>query len=390
MDNVNIDIINHNNSIITTNKIEVYWNTNKNKCVNEFEIVEYINRGLMWTVFKVKRYYKKENEEITYDYYALKRGHIRSLKNMRYYEDDNKKDYFDRVLNEIKIHELLNKCELFPYLYEVLYDKSSEISYNMDNQYIYLVMQYCDLGQIMYAIEKDDFKYYHNYQVLELISKFYLKEYSFLFENDSNKEKVICSSSDKCFDEEDIIDEVHNYFKNKELLLIQNFTFIKKCAKLIFKEIGKGLIYIHSKNIFYNDIKPDNICLKSNNKHENSKEIFSVLLLDFSISEISQNGMLKSVTGTLRFQSPESFQSGFNGRLSDIWSFGILLFVFLTGEFPFDGESELEIQIKTDKCELNLPKFVDEDCTILLKNILNREPEKRPKIDEILLELEKW
>lgn len=42
----------------------------------------------------------------------------------------------------------------------------------------------------------------------------------------------------------------------------------------------------------------------------------------------------------------------YNGILSDIWTLGILLYILLTGHFPFAGKDDNEIFKKILKCEI--------------------------------------
>lgn len=43
--------------------------------------------------------------------------------------------------------------------------------------------------------------------------------------------------------------------------------------------------------------------------------------------------------GTINYASPERF-SGALTEKSDIWSFGVILYILLTGKAPFNGYSE--------------------------------------------------
>lgn len=51
---------------------------------------------------------------------------------------------------------------------------------------------------------------------------------------------------------------------------------------------------------------------------------------------------MTTLAGTPYFIAPEVLK-GFYGMECDIWSLGVLLFLLLSGDFPFDGDSRAEV-----------------------------------------------
>jgi serine/threonine protein kinase len=172
---------------------------------------------------------------------------------------------------------------------------------------------------------------------------------------------------------------------------------------------------LHSNRIIYNDLKPDNICFKSkinsksNSNYSKDSNLvvddlvecdFSVLpfetkLLDFSISTIVEESnkdfSVNYITGTTNFQAPETMMSKADGRLSDIWSLGVSMFVFLSNVFPFDGDSELVVQLKTMKGEFSYPEYFDNQVKSLLSSILTIDSKKRTSdLSSLIKILETW
>lgn len=80
----------------------------------------------------------------------------------------------------------------------------------------------------------------------------------------------------------------------------------------------------------------ENIIINDKNK---------VKLIDFGFSvQVAEDSKLRIACGTPSYMSPEIVQKrDYNGFAADVWSLGILLYVMVTGTFPFKGASEKEI-----------------------------------------------
>ncbi|CAD8064456.1 unnamed protein product [Paramecium sonneborni] len=112
-------------------------------------------------------------------------------------------------------------------------------------------------------------------------------------------------------------------------------------AKLIFRQIVKAVDYCHSLNIVHRDIKLENILLKDNNE---------IKLIDFGFSVlVNRDCKLGVFCGTPSYMAPELVnKQDYFGKPVDVWALGVLLYVLLTGHFPFKGSNDLDLygQIK--------------------------------------------
>lgn len=108
---------------------------------------------------------------------------------------------------------------------------------------------------------------------------------------------------------------------------------IETVAKFIFSQLAEALYYLHEEaKVIHRDIKLDNILF--------SKENDRVLLTDFTIarSHIEDKSRLFDSEGTPAFTAPECHiveNEGYLPKPTDMWSFGICLYTYITGKVPF-------------------------------------------------------
>jgi len=73
----------------------------------------------------------------------------------------------------------------------------------------------------------------------------------------------------------------------------------------------------------------------------------------------------------------------YHGANVDIWSTGVILFALVCGYLPFEDPNTAKLYKKILSGDFFIPKFVSDDCKELMKAILNTDPEKRYKADDI-------
>ncbi len=110
----------------------------------------------------------------------------------------------------------------------------------------------------------------------------------------------------------------------------------EKTCKKIFKQLTKSLAYMHDLHIAHRDIKLENIILD---------EDLNPKLIDFGFSTcIQPSDKVKIFCGTPSYMAPEVVERReYRGETADIWALGVLLFVSLTGIFPFKGATDEEL-----------------------------------------------
>ncbi|MBI2568296.1 MAG: serine/threonine protein kinase [Candidatus Schekmanbacteria bacterium] len=97
-------------------------------------------------------------------------------------------------------------------------------------------------------------------------------------------------------------------------------------------EALEALSAVHDAGMLHRDLKPANLMLDKSGR---------VRLLDFGMAKPSDRSWATQtgqIMGTVRYMSPERF-AGEEGRESDIFGMGVILYELLTGKTPFQCET---------------------------------------------------
>ena len=138
-------------------------------------------------------------------------------------------------------------------------------------------------------------------------------------------------------------------------------------VKKYLKEFCKGYKILIEKKIIHRDIKPANLMI-----HDDILKIG-----DFGMSRIVENPPLSpkfSITklGTHYFDSPQILREDTHyTNKTDVWSFGVTLYLMCYGQRPYKGETEFAIYKEINKeCIDFKSKKVDPILVELMKKML--------------------
>ena len=220
--------------------------------------------------------------------------------------------------------------------------------------------------------------------------------------------------SDFC-DQGDLLGKLEKLGKMNEIVV-----------KFIMDQVFNAVSYLHSKKVLHGDIKLENILLYTASKNKGRRftsinmdinhlvdlqnEInraksvtirsknyvndmlnYEIKLIDFGCSKYfvkkKKHKKLSGIIGTTLYCSPEVVDDLYD-EISDEWSCGVLMYMLLSGEPPFQGNSEEEIFKKIKKCEYSFkPKefeCVSKNCKDLITKLLEPKKRKRIKANEAL------
>lgn len=162
-------------------------------------------------------------------------------------------------------------------------------------------------------------------------------------------------------------------------------------ARRLFQQLLVALDYLHLLGIANRDIKLENALLAG----DSDSEGVELKLCDFGYSkEESGDSLCKTLCGTPEYIAPEVLiDNRYQGKVSDVWSAGVLLYVLLTGVFPFwrrndeklDGMTRLSRMMpRIVKGEFLLPTHVSPDCCDILARMLTVDVQSRLSVQDIL------
>eukprot|EP01016_Furgasonia_blochmanni_P044644 TRINITY_DN6219_c0_g3_i4.p2 TRINITY_DN6219_c0_g3~~TRINITY_DN6219_c0_g3_i4.p2 ORF type:complete len:222 (+),score=51.51 TRINITY_DN6219_c0_g3_i4:452-1117(+) len=125
--------------------------------------------------------------------------------------------------------------------------------------------------------------------------------------------------------------------------------------------------YLHSKNIVYRDLKPENLLIAADGY---------LKLTDFGFAKYVE-GRTYTLCGTPEYLAPEILLNKGHGKPVDWWCLGILVYEMLAGIDPFNDEDPMAIYQKILKGKVKFPKTFDKDAKSLVKHLLVADLTKR-------------
>ncbi|CAI0406868.1 unnamed protein product [Linum tenue] len=182
---------------------------------------------------------------------------------------------------------------------------------------------------------------------------------------------------------EKIDENVQREIINHRSLRHPNIVRFKE-ARFFFQQLISGVSYCHAMQVCHRDLKLENTLLDGSPAPR-------LKICDFGYSKSSVlHSQPKSTVGTPAYIAPEVLlKKEYDGKIADVWSCGVTLYVMLVGAYPFEDPDEPKNFRKTIQRILNvqysIPDYVhiSPECQHLISRIFVADPAKRISIPEI-------
>ncbi|XP_049993483.1 ribosomal protein S6 kinase alpha-4 isoform X3 [Alexandromys fortis] len=192
-------------------------------------------------------------------------------------------------------------------------------------------------------------------------------------------------------------DQLHTYLvlellRGGELLerIRKKRLFSESEASQILRSLVSAVSFMHEEaGVVHRDLKPENILYADDTPEA------PVKIIDFGFARLrpqSPAGPMQTPCFTLQYAAPELLaQQGYD-ESCDLWSLGVILYMMLSGQVPFQGSSgqggqsqaaEIMCKIREGRFSLDGEAWqgVSEEAKELVRGLLTVDPAKRLKLE---------
>ncbi|XP_029292579.1 myosin light chain kinase, smooth muscle isoform X1 [Cottoperca gobio] len=166
-----------------------------------------------------------------------------------------------------------------------------------------------------------------------------------------------------------------------ERIVDDSFEHTELASVRYMQQILKGIAYMHQQNIVHLDIKPENIvCVDTTGT--------SIKIIDFGLACSLGNTPLKVMHGTPEFVAPEVINYEPVCLTTDMWSIGVICYILLSGESPFQGNNDVETLslVTAAQWEFDEESFdeITDEAKDFISSLLNKDTRQRMSCEEAL------
>lgn len=159
--------------------------------------------------------------------------------------------------------------------------------------------------------------------------------------------------------------------------IVDNGRLSETEARYYVRQILEALKFVHAQSIVHRDIKPENLLLDVDGH---------VKLSDFGLSRfVDACGLADTPCGSVCYAAPECARGGvYDGRKSDTWSLGVVLYAMLTGVLPWTLRNQAQLFEQIQRADFEIPGHISVMPRDLLRRLMEPDPSARLSADEAL------
>uniref|UniRef100_A0A8C6U7U2 Calcium/calmodulin-dependent protein kinase IGb n=1 Tax=Neogobius melanostomus TaxID=47308 RepID=A0A8C6U7U2_9GOBI len=164
--------------------------------------------------------------------------------------------------------------------------------------------------------------------------------------------------------------------------ILDRGVYSERDASKVIQQVLQAVEYLHQSGVVHRDLKPENLLYYS--PDEDSK----IMISDFGLSKMVDNGIMSTACGTPGYVAPEVLAQKPYSRAVDCWSIGVITYILLCGYPPFyeETESRLFSKIMKAQYEFDSPFWDDisDSAKDFIRNMMQKNPSMRYTTDQAL------
>ena len=152
-------------------------------------------------------------------------------------------------------------------------------------------------------------------------------------------------------------------------------------ARRMIAQLLCALDHIHDLDVVHRDLKCENLLIGPEE---------CIMVSDFGFAtQQPKNRLLTTFCGSYAYAAPEILAgSSYNGKFTDVWSVGVILYAMLNGKLPYNDTKPKNILAKIKTAPLVMTRQVSLACEKFVRNILTINAMERPMVSDLLTK--KW
>jgi serine/threonine protein kinase len=166
--------------------------------------------------------------------------------------------------------------------------------------------------------------------------------------------------------------------------VLERGSYSEEDAREIIHQMLSALSFLDSKGVAHRDLKMENIVLAT------AAGGTRVKIIDFGLADQLSKGKssFREACGTPMYLAPEVASRVPYGTSCDVWAAGVVLFMLLSGDYPFQGNSVSELVKKILQAQLRFKdpvwQITSPGAMDLVKTLLTANPAERATAEEAL------
>ena len=155
-------------------------------------------------------------------------------------------------------------------------------------------------------------------------------------------------------------------------------VFTERQAQFIVACLILGVEFLHNNGVIHRDIRPENIIFDAEGYCK---------LSDFCMARVWQKENACDTSGHAGYIAPEVLKGEYTNKC-DMWSIGVILYILLSGNPPFNGRSDQEIISKVRKGNWDFHgaiwQEISNEARDLIKKLILKNPNERLTAEQAL------